>query len=164
VPRVPAAGEAGGPHRGLIITVVVALVGGLALGITGLLAFGGDIGTPRATPSGPQSKPAAEPPTAGRPARFSAAEIDAARPRAVTVTWLDHGTRLRLRWKLRAGNHFPLLIKEQGRPTPTTLDFGTTTTIIGNVHRGSPHCFTVGALLALSPTPQYALASPVCAH
>ena len=35
-------------------------------------------------------------------------------------------------------------------------------TIVGNLRAGSPHCFTVGTLLAFNPKPQYAMAHPVC--
>ncbi|MCW2918981.1 MAG: serine/threonine protein kinase [Actinomycetia bacterium] len=159
-PRGQAPAETGGPRRGLIIAGTVALVGGLALGITGIVAFGGK-STPRTEQSTPHAT-APSAPTAGGQARFTPAEVDAARPRAVTATPLGNGTSVRLRWKLSRGNRFPLLVKERDRPTPITLDFGTTTTIVGNLRAGSPHCFTVGTLLAFNPKPQYAMAHPVC--
>jgi serine/threonine protein kinase len=156
----------GRSRRGLVIAAG-AVAGGLLVGTTAvvLLSGGGSSGggtRPTTTPASPQAAPtgtASGGAAPGTAQALSQEEIGAARPRNVTVVF--KGEAAILHWRLLKGNRYPLFISRDDGSTPLTLRFGITSTVIRGLDPGQPYCFTVAALLTLSP-PQYAKAKPVC--
>jgi predicted Ser/Thr protein kinase len=168
----PPAG-ASGPKRGLVIAVAVAVTGGLALGVTGIVAFGGSGDGPRPDASTSQSalqsgtgqapgSPQATNPRTAAP-QLTAQQIKAATPRYVRVQPV--GTSARLSWTLPASAlRLPIIVQRSpaGGTPLTSAGTGAVSTTVGGLRPQARYCFRVGALVAPGNPPTIAWSAARC--
>jgi serine/threonine-protein kinase PknK len=151
----PGTGRGTGPER-RPRTMTFAAAGALVIiAIAVPLALAGARGgTPRPAPSAHHTGTAGAPTDGLRTASTapaSAAPPDpAARDAAPTgLTVTVAGPTATLRWKLTAGNNYPLIVDQPSTGVPpASLAAGTTSYTVIGLHPGTEYCFKVGALTA----------------
>jgi hypothetical protein len=166
-------GHADGPRRGLLVAGAVALAGGLAIGLTGVVVFTSGSGRTPGPGPGPASAPSrpavrtdagqttGDEQTGVRP--LTAHQIKAAAPRAVKVVAV--GASARLSWTLPpSARRLPIIVQRSpaGRTAVSSAGTGAVTTTAGGLKPHGRYCFRVGALLSPGNPPTIAWSAIRC--
>jgi hypothetical protein len=113
-------------------------------------------------------RPAAAPPPPRPPVpppapTVAPALLDASRPSGVSAT--DQGATVVLRWGLRAGARYPIVVQRSAAGLPpalTALPDGSTSATLGGLDPAAGYCFEVGAVVAFGQPTTVAWSAPVC--
>lgn len=158
-----------GPRRGLVVAAAVAVVGGIAIGIVAIGAFGGGgKKDPEAQNSAPAQSGALPKDQQGDVAPIPPHQIRAAAPRNVRLV-SDERTAVSLQWRLPlVSRRLPIVVRVQptnGRPVVAPGN-GATNAAFGGLNPRTGYCFQAGAVLRAATTaggaPTVAWSKPFC--